>query len=249
MAEFDGRTILITGGGSGIGLATARRLADEGANVVLAGRDADRLKGAEEQLNAGDRVLAVPTDVSQESDLDELFAQIQRRYGQLDGVFANAGIAVFGRSADVTQADFDQVVGTNLKGVYFTVQKAAAQMSGGSIVLNGSWLVHRGLAFTSVYAATKAAVVNLARSLAPDLGAQGIRVNAISPGYIRTDMFDGITPTEEQREACRGQVVLGRLGTPEDIAEAAAFLLSARSSYITGQELVVDGGLIPSVPL
>jgi len=250
MAEFDGKTIVITGGGSGIGLATARRLVDEGANVILAGRDADRLETAEKQLNAGDRVLTVPTDVSQEADLDRLYSRVEQRYGALDGVFANAGIAIFGRSGDVTVADFDQVIGTNVKGVYFTVQKAAALLrEGGSVVLNGSWLAHRGLAFTSVYAAGKAAVINLALSLAADLGDRGIRVNAISPGYIRTDMFDSISSTEEQREACRSQVVLGRLGAPEDIADTAVFLLSSRSSYITGQELLVDGGMINAMPV
>ncbi|WP_248964368.1 SDR family NAD(P)-dependent oxidoreductase [Sphaerisporangium perillae] len=250
MAEFTGKTVLITGGGSGMGLATAQRLLDAEARVVLAGRGEDRLEAAAKDLDAGDRVLAVPTDVARAGDLDRLFSRIQERFGGLDGVFANAGIAGFARSGDVTEEDFDTIVGTNFKGVYFTVQKSLPILrDGGSVVVNGSWLTHRGLAFTSVYAASKAAVVNLARTLAPDLGTRGIRVNAISPGYIVTEMFEAISTTEEAQEECRGHVALGRLGMAADIADAAYFLLSSRASYITGQELVVDGGLTTSVPL
>lgn len=250
MTEFEGKTVLITGGGSGMGLATAQKLVDAGARVVLAGRGEERLATAAKGLDAGDRVLTVPADVSSTADLDRLAGEIEQRFGGLDGVFANAGVASFNLSAGVTEADFDQVVGTNFKGVYFTIQKSLPLLSDGSaVVINGSWLVHKGLAFTSVYAATKAAVINLTRTLAPDLATRGIRVNAVSPGYIVTDMFTAISSTEEAQEGCRAQVPLGRLGGAEDIAYAAVFLLSPRSSYITGQELVVDGGLTTSVPL
>ncbi len=250
MAEFEGKTVLITGGGSGIGLATARRLVDDGASVVLAGRSAERLEKATRDLDADDRVLAVPTDVTCTVDLDDLVSQVRQRFGRLDGVFANAGIASAARTADVTEADFDLVVGTNFKGAYFTVQKALPLFDGGgSVVLNASWLVHRGVGLASVYAASKAAVLNLARTLAPDLAERGIRVNTITPGHVATEMFDGVTGGNDQvREYFRSQVALGRLGEPEDIADAVAFLLSARASYITGQELVVDGGLVGSVP-
>ncbi|MET8144081.1 glucose 1-dehydrogenase [Sphaerisporangium sp. NPDC005288] len=250
MAEFTGKTVLITGGGSGMGLATAQRLLDAGADVVLAGRSEDRLESAVKDLDAGDRVLAVPADVSRTADLDRLAARIGERFGGLDGVFANAGVAGFSRSADVTEEDFDGLVGVNFKGVYFTIQKSLPLLrDGGSIVINGSWLTHRGLAFTSVYAATKAAVINLARTLAPDLGVRGIRVNAVSPGYIVTEMFEAISTTPEAQEECRSHVALGRLGSAADVADAAVFLLSYRASYITGQEIVVDGGLTTSVPL
>ncbi|MFC4057203.1 SDR family NAD(P)-dependent oxidoreductase [Planomonospora corallina] len=250
MAEFEGKTVLITGGGSGMGLATARRLVAEGASVVLAGRSRERLATAEKALDAGDRVLTVPTDVSRVADLDRLQDEVRRRFGRLHGVFANAGIAQFARSAEVSEADFDHVVGINFKGVYFTVQKSLPLLEdGGSIVVNGSWLAHRGLAFTSVYAAAKAAVVNLTRTLASDLGPRGIRVNAVSPGYVVTEMFERISDTEEAKETCRSHVALGRLGAAEDVADAACFLLSPRSSYITGQEIAVDGGLTTSVPL
>lgn len=251
MAEFDGRTILITGGGSGMGLATARQLIDAGANVVLAGRRVDRIDAAAKDLDpSGDRVLAVGTDVSRTEDLDELFAEITNRYGRLDGVFANAGVAYSSPLAFVGENDFDQIVGINFKGVFFTIQKAAPLFdAGGSVVINSSFLVHRGMGPASVYAATKAAVTNLTRSLASDLADRRIRVNSVSPGFIKTEMFDGIAPTDEAREAIRLQVPLGRLGESADVAGVVTFLLSPRAAYVTGQDLGVDGGLASSVPM
>jgi len=248
MTEFDGKTILITGGGSGIGLATARRLVAAGGSVVIAGRDADRLAAAAADLGSPERVLAVPTDVSRTADLDALTSAVRDRFGQLAGVFANAGISLNARTADVTEADFDSVVGINFKGAFFTVQKALPILAdGGSVVFNASWLVHRGMGGGSLYAASKAAVLNLARTLAPDLADRGIRVNTITPGHIATEMFTAVTGNDQIREYFRSQVALGRLGQPEDIADAVLFLLSPRSSYITGQEFVVDGGLVGSV--
>lgn len=187
MGEFSAKTILITGGGSGIGLATAQRLVEAGANVVIAGRSEDRLQAAVKRLDADQQALAVPTDVARTSDLDRLAARIKERFGGLDGVFANAGGIGLAPSAHVSESDFDNLIGTNFRGVYFTIQKAVPLFGdgGGSIVINGSWLVPRGLGFASVYAATKAAVINLARSLASDLAGQGVRVNAVSPGLDR----------------------------------------------------------------
>lgn len=249
MTDFANKTYFVTGGGSGIGFAAARRLLDEGANVVIAGRSADRLDAAVKELDGGDRVLAVTADVARPADLDAAFEQVRARFGSLHGVFANAGIGLNARTADVTEEDFDQVVGTNFKGAFFTVQKALPLLvEGSSVVLNASWLVHRGMGPGSVYAASKAAVLNLPRTLAPDLAERGIRVNAVTPGHIRTEMFDAVAPVEEVREFFRGQVALGKLGTPQDIAETVLFLLSPRSAYITGQEFVVDGGLVGSVP-
>ncbi|MFB7468464.1 SDR family NAD(P)-dependent oxidoreductase [Streptomyces sp. NPDC056224] len=249
MTDFENKTVLVTGGGSGIGLATARRLLEEGANVVLVGRDADRLATAAKDLDAGERVLTVAADVARPDDLDTVIDQVRERFGSLHGVFANAGIGLNARTADVTEADFDQVVGTNFKGSFFTVQKALPLLEeGSSIVLNASWLVHRGMGAGSVYAASKAAVLNLPRTLAPDLAEFGIRVNAVTPGHIRTEMFDMVAPVEPVREFFRGQVALGTLGTPNDIAETVLFLLSPKAAYITGQEFVVDGGLTGSVP-
>ncbi|MFF8867308.1 SDR family NAD(P)-dependent oxidoreductase [Streptomyces sp. NPDC015139] len=249
MTDFTNKTYFITGGGSGIGLATARRLLDEGANVVIAGRDTARLDRAVKELDGGDRVLAVGVDVSRPAELEAAYEQVRDRFGGLDGVFANAGIGLNARTPDVSEEDFDLVVGTNFKGTFFTVQKALPLLAeGSSVVLNASWLVHRGMGPGSVYAASKAAVLNLPRTLAPDLAGLGIRVNAVTPGHIRTEMFDAVAPVEEVREFFRGQVALGTLGTPQDIAETVLFLLSPRSAYITGQEFVVDGGLVGSVP-
>ncbi|MBM2620141.1 SDR family oxidoreductase [Actinoplanes sp. LDG1-06] len=247
MAEFDGRTVLITGGGSGIGLATARTLLGSGARVAIAGRDPRRLSEAADELGAGDRLLTVPTDVSDPDAVTRLMNAVLTWSGLLHGVFVNAGVAVFGPASSVSDDDYDLVTNTNVRGAFHTVQRALPLLSeGGSIVLNGSWLAHRGLAATPVYAAGKAAVINLARSMAADLGPRGIRINAVSPGYIVTDMFLGIAKSSEEQEACRRQVPLGRLGAPEDVAQAVSFLLSPRSSYITGQEILVDGGLIPA---
>ncbi|WP_329087339.1 MULTISPECIES: SDR family NAD(P)-dependent oxidoreductase [unclassified Streptosporangium] len=250
MSEFAGMTVLITGGGSGIGLATARRLVEGGGKVVLAGRDIARLGAAARELDGGDRVLTVRADVSRVADLDGLADEIGRRYGRLTGVFANAGVPHAGRVADVTEDDYETVVGANLKGTFFTVQKALPLMGdGGSVVLNGSWLAHRGAAMGSLYAASKAAVLSLAQTLAPDLAGRGIRVNAITPGHVQTSMLDTVTTGNDQvREFFRSQVALGRIGDPAEIAETVVFLLSKRASYITGQEFIVDGGLVNSIP-
>jgi NAD(P)-dependent dehydrogenase (short-subunit alcohol dehydrogenase family) len=228
------KTFLITGGGSGIGLATARVLVEEGARVVVTGRSEERLASAREELG----VETVVADVSKLADVEALMDQV----GEIDGLFANAGIGVFTEFEKVTEEDVDRVLATNFKGVYFTVQRARLK-PGASVVINASWTVHRGLIGASLYTASKAAVHSLARTLATEM--PSIRVNTVSPGFIATDMFsDNVADAEPYRR----QVVMGRLGEPEDVAHVVSFLLSDRAGYVTGQDFVVDGGLVGAIP-
>ncbi|WP_343955209.1 glucose 1-dehydrogenase [Nonomuraea longicatena] len=249
-ARFDGKVALVTGGASGMGLATARRFLDEGAQVVIAGRSEERLREAAEALDAGDRVLTVSTDVTKSADLERLAAAARSHFGHLDVVFANAGAATFKHVEEFTEADYDHVMNANLKGVYFTVQRLLPLLrEGGSIVINASWTQYRGFGGGSVYAATKAAVASLTRSLAADLADRGIRVNAVSPGYIATDMFHAAVTSPEEIEAVRARVPLRRIGTSEDVATVVAFLASADAGYVNGVDLLVDGGLANTIVL
>ncbi|MFE5792089.1 SDR family NAD(P)-dependent oxidoreductase [Streptomyces sp. NPDC056503] len=249
MKRFTGRTVLITGGTSGMGLATARRLLDEGAHVVITGRDAARLDRAAAELAAGERLSTVVSDVADLADLDTLMSRVENWRGALDAVFANAGTGVFKPGAEITEADFDHASAVNFKGVFFTVQKALPLLKdGGAIVLNASWTLHRGLPVASVHSATKAAVHNLARTLGSDLAPRGIRVNSVSPGFIDTEMYRAATAGPEADARNAAQVPLGTIGHADDVAAAVAFLASSDAAYITGQDLVVDGGLTGSFP-
>ncbi len=229
MTRFDGRTALVTGGTSGIGLATAQRLRAEGARVIVTGRS---------HVHSPDFVQG---DVANPADLDRLATVVRERFGRLDVVFANAGVATFGSFAEVTEAEYDRVMGINVKGVYFTLQKMAPLLAeDAAVVINASWTLHRGLTGGTLYAATKAAVHNLARTLAAELAP--VRVNSISPGYITTPMFHANIDVEAQ-PGVRSAIPLDRFGTAEDVADAVAFLASREASYITGQDLIIDGGL------
>ncbi|MEU6188933.1 glucose 1-dehydrogenase [Nocardia sp. NPDC047038] len=247
ISRFGGKIALVTGGSSGMGLATARRLLAEGAQVVITGRDKARLDAAVDALRGGDRVLAVQADAARSADLEALTAAVRDRHGRLDVVFANAGVASFRPNAEISEDEFARVVDINFKGVFFTVQKALPLLSvHAAIVINASWTLHRGLPGASLYAATKAAVHNLARSLAAELGPRGIRVNSVSPGYIETPMFhDNVSP--DAHTAVLAEVASRRLGTAEDVADAVAFLASAEASYVNGQDLIIDGGLVAAI--
>ncbi|MFG1820150.1 SDR family NAD(P)-dependent oxidoreductase [Kribbella sp. NPDC049174] len=254
--RFEDRIALVTGGSSGMGLAAARRLLAEGAHVVITGRDKTRLDAAAEDLRGttaptdrhaaspAERVVAVAGDAASLADLDSLVTTVRDRFGRLDVVFANAGVAAFEPAEQTSEAEFDRVVDINFKGVFFTVQKLGPLLTdGAAVVINASWTIQRGLAGASVYAATKAAVHNLTHTFAAELAPRRIRVNSVSPGYIETPMFhDNVTP--EAHAAVVAAVPAGRIGTAEDVAAAVAFLASDEASYINGQDLIIDGGLV-----
>lgn len=247
MTRYIDKVALITGGTSGMGFATAQRLLGEGAQVVITGRDPARLEAAVADL--GDRAHGFVADVADLSALDALIEDIRNRYDRLDLLFANAGVGVFKPSEEITEEDFDQSVAVNFKGVFFTVQKALPLIPDhGAIVVNASWTLHRGVDVLSLYSATKAAVHNLARTLAADLAPRGIRVNSVSPGYIDTPMYPEAELPAEVAAASRARVPAGRFGRPEEVAAAVAFLGSAEAAYINGQDLIIDGGLVSSVP-
>ena len=245
MGKLEGKIALVTGGNSGIGLATARQFVNEGAYVFITGRREPELARAVKEI--GRNVTAVQGDVSDLGDLDRLFARVKREKGKLDVVFANAGVAKYAALGTITEEFYDSIFDINVKGVLFTVQKALPLLSdGASIILNASVVGSKGFASNSVYSATKAAVRSFARTLTTDLKDRRIRVNAVSPGATDTPGLNGLlasSETGQQRlKMISSTVPLGRLGTPDEIAKAVVFLASNDSSYITGAELFVDGG-------
>ncbi len=242
MNRLEGKVALITGGNSGIGLATAKQFVHEGAYVFITGRRDHELARAVKEV--GRNVTGVQGDVSKLDDLDRLFAQIQREKGKLDVVFANAGGALpLAALGSITEEQYDSIFNGNVKGLLFTVQKALALIpDGASIILNASIVASKGLADWSVYSASKAAVRSFARTWTTDLKARRIRVNALSPGFTDTAPWHSIEGAEERMKIISSSVPLGRFGTPDEIAKAVVFLASDDASYITGTELFVDGG-------
>jgi NAD(P)-dependent dehydrogenase (short-subunit alcohol dehydrogenase family) len=245
--KLAGKVALITGGSSGIGLATARCFVEEGAYVFITGRRQAELEAAVKQI--GREVTGIQSDVSQLQDLDRVYAAVQEQKGQLDIVFANAGTGGFAPLGQITEDHFDKQFNVNVKGLLFTVQKALPLMrSGGSIVLNASIVSSTGSAALSVYSATKAAVRSFARTWCVDLKDHGIRVNAISPGIVPTPGYNtSLGMTQEQVDqyvkSSIGAIPSGRPGTTDEIAKAVLFLASEDSSYVNGIELFVDGGM------
>jgi NAD(P)-dependent dehydrogenase (short-subunit alcohol dehydrogenase family) len=245
MGKLEGKIALITGGNSGIGLATAKRFVNEGAYVFISGRRDPELAVAVKEI--GRNVTGVQGDVSNLGDLDRLFAQIKQEKGKLDVVFANAGVAKYAPFGTITEDLYDSIFNINVKGLLFTVQKALPLLAdGASIILNASIVASKGLPANSVYSATKAAVRSFARTWTTDLKDRRIRVNAVSPGAIDTPGLSNLLASadvgEERLKMISNTVPLGRFGTPDEIAQAVVFLASHDSSYITGTELFVDGG-------
>jgi len=245
--RLEGKVAVVTGGNSGIGLATAKEFAREGARVVITGRDARTLAEAAREI--GGEVLALRSDSASLEAIDELFAAVGERFGRVDVLFVNAGVGKFAPLEETTEELFDQIMDINFKGAYFTIKKALPLLNdGASVILNTSVVAHVGFPNSSVYSASKAALLSLVRTLSADLVGRGIRVNAVSPGPVETPIFGkmGLPPEtlHETTKGFSGQVPLKRMGRPEEIAKAVLFLAGSDSSFLLGTEIVADGGTL-----
>jgi NAD(P)-dependent dehydrogenase (short-subunit alcohol dehydrogenase family) len=243
---FEGKVALVTGGNSGIGLATARLLHARGAKVIISGRDPSTLNDAAAAIGKG--TLALRSDVSQLADLDVLFKVVKEQVGKIDVLFANAGVAKFAPVAGTTEALYDEIFDINVKGVFFTIQKAIPYFNdGASIILNTSFVNQKGGPGMSVYAASKAALRSFVRVAAAELVGRGVRVNAVSPGPIATPIYGRLGMPKDAVDAIAqgilAQVPMKRFGQPEEVAAAVAFLAGPDASYITGVEIEVGGGV------
>ncbi|MDT5121351.1 MAG: hypothetical protein QOC96_833 [Acidobacteriota bacterium] len=246
MKKLEGKVAVVTGGNSGIGRATAKEFSEQGARVVISGRDQQTLDEAKREI--GGDVLTVQADVSDLAGIDKLFAAVKEKFGKVDVLFVNAGVGKFVPLEAVTEEFFDEIMDINFKGAYFTIQKALPFLNdNASIILNTSINAHIGMPNSSVYAASKAALLTLARTLSSELVGRGIRVNAVSPGPITTPIFNrmGLPPEQLQQlaEGIQGQVPMKRFGTPEEIARTVLFLASSDSSFLLGTEIIADGGM------
>jgi len=245
MGKLDGKIAVITGGSAGMGFAAAKLFVAEGAQVIITGRDQAALDAAVRSI--GRNVEAFRSDVSRVADIEALRARIQERYSRVDILFANAGTAKPGPFEQVSEDDFDIGVDTNLKGTFFTVQKLVSLMTaGGSVVLNTSIQGSKGWPGFTIYAATKAAIRSLARTLTAELATRGIRVNAIAPGLIDTDLIRKVGLSEDAIEQinaqAHAQIPLRRSGSADEVAKVVLFLAADDSAYVSGVELTVDGG-------
>src|SRR2546422_526393 len=245
--RFKDKVAVVTGGNSGIGLAAEKAFVREGAKVAITGRSDTTLKVAQKEL--GPDVLVIKADMSRVPEIAAAMARIKDRFGRIDALFVNAGIGRFVPFEDVTEEFFDETMATNLRGAFFTIQKAVPLLSrGAAVVLNASINAHMGMPGSSVYGASKAAVVNLAKTVSADLLQRGVRVNVVSPGPVTTPILDRMGLPEEQtrqiKERITEQVPLKRFGHPDEIAAAVLYLSSSESQFVVGTELVIDGGMI-----
>jgi NAD(P)-dependent dehydrogenase (short-subunit alcohol dehydrogenase family) len=245
MKRLEGKVAVVTGGNSGIGLATAKRLQQEGARVAISGRSKKTLDEAVKAIGNG--VLAVQADVAKLADLDKLYTEVSQKLGKIDVLFVNAGIAKFAPLAETSEGTYDEQFEINTKGAYFTIQKAIPLLNdGASIILNTSVADIKGQIGASAYSATKAALRSFARTAAAELAERGIRVNTVAPGPIVTPIYGRMgLPKEAVDEFAKQigvKVPLKRFGQPEEVAATVAFLASQDASYITGVEINVDGG-------
>ena len=246
MERLKGKVAVVTGGNSGIGLATAKRLQQEGAKVAISGRSQETLDEAVRTIGNG--ILAVQADVARLEDLDKLYAEVSQKLGKIDVLFVNAGVAKFAPLAETSESTYDEQFDINIKGTYFTIQNALPLLNdGASIILNTSVADSKGTEGTSAYSATKAALRSLARTAAAELAGRGIRVNTVAPGPIVTPIFEKTGLAKEAVDEFTKEVIakvpMKRFGKPEEVASTVAFLASQDASYITGVEINVDGGL------
>ncbi|MGA8367624.1 MAG: SDR family oxidoreductase [Candidatus Acidiferrales bacterium] len=246
MKRLEGKVAVVTGGNSGIGLAAAKRLQEEGAKVAISGRNKKTLDEAVKTIGNG--VVAVQADVAKTTDVEKMYAEVSRKLGKIDVLFVNAGVAKFAPLAETSEGMYDEMFDINIKGAYFTIQKALPLLNdGASIILNTSVVDKKGNPGTSAYSATKAALRSLARTAAAELVGRGIRVNAVAPGPIETPIFGKTGMPKEALDnfakEINNRVPMKRFGQPEEVAGAVAFLASQDASYITGVEINVDGGM------
>lgn len=245
MNKLSNKVALVTGGNSGIGLATAKLFKAEGATVIITARSAETYKKAQTEL--GNHFDVVQTDISQLAQIDKLYTHIKNKYGKLDVLFANAGVALFAPTTEVTPEFFDNQFNTNVKGLYFTVSKALPLMSkGATVVLNASVVSTKGLAGASVYSATKAAVRSFARTWTAEIPVSDVRFNVLSPGPIDTPIYGKLGMPADQlnafSEGMKATVPAKRFGSADEMAQVALFLASNDSSFISGADIVADGG-------
>lgn len=245
MKRLEGKVAVVTGGNSGIGLASAKRLHNEGARIAISGRSQKTLDEAAKYI--GNDVLAVQSDVAKLPEIDKFYAAVTKKFGKIDILFANAGIGHFAPLEATTEQVYDEQFDINAKGAYFTIQKALPHLNdGASIILNTSVVSHEGIVNGSVYAATKAAMRSFTRSMAGELVGRNIRVNAVAPGPIATAIISRSGMPKEQLDEITKSLIatvpMKRIGTSEEVAGVVAFLASSDASYVTGVEIDVDGG-------